>query len=273
MEEMRILDSGERTEYETGAVRDIKAGKGRCDLMPLGEIADLYCESDENTADGFFRELSHFRHTGDRSYLYHAVLWLSHCHKKWDGNVSRMLLDISLHFEEGAEKYGPNNWQKGIPIHSYIDSAIRHYLKWAAGYEDEPHDRACVWNLLCCAWTMAHHPGMDDFTRRGKQQPETLRTAVDKYINAHQGEISLRRISEFQTMQKHHFERAMDMPLKLMNDSLWQSAIDLETQNYTPKTVINAWAKVKLVLKDIGIATPNVILPFELRRKSNAEEA
>lgn len=29
-----ILDSGNRTEFESGAVRDIQEGKGRCDLLP-----------------------------------------------------------------------------------------------------------------------------------------------------------------------------------------------------------------------------------------------
>ena len=30
-----IKDSGDRTEFATGAVRDMREGKGRCDLMPL----------------------------------------------------------------------------------------------------------------------------------------------------------------------------------------------------------------------------------------------
>ena len=32
---MEILDSGARVEFDSGAVRDIKEGKGRCDLLPL----------------------------------------------------------------------------------------------------------------------------------------------------------------------------------------------------------------------------------------------
>ena len=38
-----IKDTGNRREFETGAVRDISTGKGRCDLMPLkvvGEVLD-----------------------------------------------------------------------------------------------------------------------------------------------------------------------------------------------------------------------------------------
>ena len=34
-ETMEIRDSGERTSFETGAVRDMSKGKGRCDLLPM----------------------------------------------------------------------------------------------------------------------------------------------------------------------------------------------------------------------------------------------
>ena len=33
-----------------------------------------------------------------------------------------------------------------------IRLALRHYLKHKRGDMDEPHDRAFVWNLLCCIW-------------------------------------------------------------------------------------------------------------------------
>lgn len=41
-----IKDSGERTEFETGAVRDMHAGKGRMDLLPLTAVIELskHCE-------------------------------------------------------------------------------------------------------------------------------------------------------------------------------------------------------------------------------------
>lgn len=41
--------------------------------------------------------------------------------------------------------------------------AVRHYLKWLCEENDEPHDRAFVWNLLCCLWTIKHHPAMNEF--------------------------------------------------------------------------------------------------------------
>ena len=69
-----------------------------------------------------------------------------------------MILEVAKHFEEGAKKYGESNWQKGIPVHCYIDSAIRHYLKWLRGDTDEPHDRAFCWNLMCCIWEVDYSP-------------------------------------------------------------------------------------------------------------------
>ena len=36
---MELKDSGARREFDTGAVRDISIGKGRCDLLPLGILS------------------------------------------------------------------------------------------------------------------------------------------------------------------------------------------------------------------------------------------
>lgn len=37
----KLIDSGERREFETGAVRDIAEGKGRCDLLPAAALLRL----------------------------------------------------------------------------------------------------------------------------------------------------------------------------------------------------------------------------------------
>ena len=67
-----------------------------------------------------------------------------------------MLLEVSKHMEEGAKKYGERNWEKALPVSCFIDSAVRHYLKLLRGDDDEPHDRAFCWNMLCCLWTIRH---------------------------------------------------------------------------------------------------------------------
>ena len=40
VENREIKDSGERREFESGAVRDIQVGKGRCDLLPLDVVGN-----------------------------------------------------------------------------------------------------------------------------------------------------------------------------------------------------------------------------------------
>ncbi len=57
-------------------------------------------------------------------------------------------------YEAGAEKYGPNNWQKGIPIFAYVNSAIRHVFKLKEGWTDEDHAAAALWNVAGYMWTL-----------------------------------------------------------------------------------------------------------------------
>jgi hypothetical protein len=59
------------------------------------------------------------------------------------------LEEIAKHFEDGAVKYGDNNWKKGQPLSWYSDSAMRHLMKAMRGQTDEPHFRAAVWNIMC----------------------------------------------------------------------------------------------------------------------------
>ena len=72
-------------------------------------------------------------------------------------DVCTMILEVSIHMEEGAEKYGANNWRKGIPGRCYFDSALRHYLKWFRGDNDERHDSAVAWNVMCLIWELRNH--------------------------------------------------------------------------------------------------------------------
>lgn len=96
----QIQDSGDRYEFESGAVRDMATGKGRCDLLPPAAI-----------------------------------------------------LRLARHFEAGAVKYGERNWEKGIPLNSFIDSAFRHICKYMIGMQDEDHLVAAAWNLMCALET------------------------------------------------------------------------------------------------------------------------
>ena len=165
---MEIKDSGTRREFNTGAVRDIQEGKGRCDLMPLDVVAALYPENSH--IYNIFTRLEQFKNTGDPMYL---LLLIENYIRSINSTISDELLEVSKHFEEGAKKYGENNWQKGIPTNCYIDSAIRHYLKYLRGDKDEPHDRAFVWNIICCIWTCVNKPELNVYKKANTNESNT----------------------------------------------------------------------------------------------------
>lgn len=125
-----IKDSGARTEFSTGAKRDIQHGKGRMDLLP------------------------------------------------WYG-----IMEVSKHCEEGAEKYGEHNVDKGIPLHSLCDSAARHLAKFIAGEMDEDHLRAAAWNLLWALNQRTTHPELDDLYSH-KEKVEKVRNVIDEFNKA-----------------------------------------------------------------------------------------
>lgn len=151
-----LKDSGARREFVTGAVRDISDGKGRCDLLPLDVVGDILREP-------ILEQIEYFKETKNPVCLIDAIILFS---------VDRptTMLEASIHYEAGAKKYSENNWKKGIPLHCYIDSGVRHYLKYLRGDTDEPHDRAFVWNLLCALWTLKHKPELDDIEKDIKEE-------------------------------------------------------------------------------------------------------
>lgn len=148
-----ITDSGNRTEFNSGAVRDMQEDKGWFCVMPLDVVSELM------GGDYILTQIAQFVETREEVYLYNILENYAHIGFK---NELDMLLEVSIHFKNGAEKYGVYNWQKGIPINSYIDSMTRHYLKWKYKQNDERHDRAFVWNVLCCLWTLKHKGNINE---------------------------------------------------------------------------------------------------------------
>lgn len=54
---------------------------------------------------------------------------------------------LAQHYQNGATKYGDNNWRKGQRLGRYLSSAMRHLTKYAMGYRDEDHLAAAMWNI------------------------------------------------------------------------------------------------------------------------------
>lgn len=108
-----IKDSGNRTEFSTGAVRDMQEGKGSMISLP----------------------------------------WVA-------------ILRLARHYEEGAKKYGLFNYQKGINLSSFIDSACRHLAKYQCGCDDEDHLAAAAFNVLGAMLMENTKPELIDLQQR-----------------------------------------------------------------------------------------------------------
>jgi hypothetical protein len=61
----------------------------------------------------------------------------------------RAILEVSKVFEAGAKRYAARNWEAGIPLSRFMDSGLRHAMKWLRGDRDEPHLAQACWNFLC----------------------------------------------------------------------------------------------------------------------------
>ena len=157
---MKLKDSGARREFDSGAVRDIAEGKGRCDLLPLGIIAD-------RMNDRVFAFIEEYIRLGNTASLWFALdEFIGKDNKQWYS----ALLDVSKQYEAGCAKYGERNWECGIPVHCYIDSGVRHYLKFKRGDDDEPHGRAFVWNILGAIWTHINLPDLINLPFKNKEE-------------------------------------------------------------------------------------------------------
>lgn len=73
---------------------------------------------------------------------------------------------LARRYEQGAEKYGDNNWQKGIPISRCLDSAKRHINQFLAGDKTEDHLGAAAWNIFTAMHMEERNPDMRDVASR-----------------------------------------------------------------------------------------------------------
>ena len=76
------------------------------------------------------------------------------------------LLRISKHMENASTHYPERNWEKGLLMHSMLDSAMRHLAKYMDGQADEDHLAAAATNLLMALWTEEKKPEMQDIPAR-----------------------------------------------------------------------------------------------------------
>lgn len=155
---MEIKDSGNRREFAGGGVRDMAEGKGACHLLPLDIVADVYEYVNKVGKDNIvfnpvnvLNNMNDFIMNEHTSGIYDNIAAFALWHYK---NLETAMLEVAVHYEMGAKKYAPNNWRHILETNCFVDSATRHFLKFMRGDDDEPHDRAFLWNLLGLLWTV-----------------------------------------------------------------------------------------------------------------------
>lgn len=61
---------------------------------------------------------------------------------------------LAVVMEKGAVKYGDRNWEKGMPLSRYLNSAIRHLLQLFDGECDEDHAGQAAFNVMAFLHTL-----------------------------------------------------------------------------------------------------------------------
>ena len=56
---------------------------------------------------------------------------------------------LAIHYENGAKKYSPRNWEKGGKLSEWWNHAEIHMQSYLSGDREEDHLSAVVWNLFC----------------------------------------------------------------------------------------------------------------------------
>lgn len=71
-------------------------------------------------------------------------------------------------YQEGAEKYGVDNWKKGFKISGLINHAINHINSYIDGDGTEDHLAHAVWNLMTAMHFEERMPQMQDMCEQIK---------------------------------------------------------------------------------------------------------
>lgn len=164
-----IKFSEETKEFTTGAHRG-GGDKAPMEYLPMVEAIELLtcsknlpCYNKEEAYEKIGFSIEEFKVTGNLNLIKEAgaIFGKLHFH-----NMYACLEQTALHFKQGAEKYGFNNWQRGMPLLNYAGSLSRHLMKVIDEWDDEPHHTAFMWNVLAIMWTVKHVPQMNNLHLR-----------------------------------------------------------------------------------------------------------
>ncbi len=84
---------------------------------------------------------------------------------------------LAKHCEAGQVKYGNGrNWEKGMPVQEFLNSADRHLCDFMEGDREEDHLIAVAWNVMCAVHTL-------EMIERGNL-PKELNDLPESYLAA-----------------------------------------------------------------------------------------
>lgn len=69
-------------------------------------------------------------------------------------------------YAEGAKKYAPTQWLKGIPASDLLNHALRHINLWLSGDTSEDHLAHASWNLFAVMHFEETNPALIDVPSR-----------------------------------------------------------------------------------------------------------
>lgn len=208
-------DESKMKEFNTGAKREDKSGKGRYDLIPGDIMADFinyawreyFNEGPMTICDTDISLNAYFDDVTDEELFFEFILNMT-ClfftdHEKldettdcvgersyvvtWD-DFHKALYEmrelLAKHYEAGAKVHGVNNWKKGIPISdserggNFVDSMRRHTDQALRGLDDEPHAISAIWNAFAAIWTIRNKPA--NTTNSSETKPEAEVKSEDR---------------------------------------------------------------------------------------------
>jgi len=198
--QFEIKDSGKRRDFNTGAKRDIDYNKPRFDLIPttvLFKILDSheqvnYSEPRYKAIDGQTKarlwSLGFLWGHRPNDQLLLEIIWiiLKCINLQEDDNIlvtddsiypriqlisQKTYLRIANHYGNGAKKYDPWNWSKGMPFSVFYASLMRHIFAVTQDQDDEDHLSAVFFNAACILhFSIIGRTDLDDITPRLEEQ-------------------------------------------------------------------------------------------------------
>ena len=82
-------------------------------------------------------------------------------------------------YHEGAEKFGPYNWENGMPVSDLLNHAIAHIYNFLNGDRSEDHLGHAAWNVIGAIHSLEKWPELNAGVLRTKdgKVPDNYRSS------------------------------------------------------------------------------------------------